>query len=665
MQPRRPEVRVFCGGLSPRPDDVEMALVLDTGAPPGSAGRVTINLGPLSRKMLAHVPARLADLIEIAAYVYCADQFSRRETPVMRDLGADWRRRFAFDIPVRDLPFWNQDKLRQALAEALGFLSDDVYRFRFHYMASEAGALDRYLDLGTEAEASSSSREPPRFSPERVILFSGGLDSFAGAAETLIAKGERAVLVSHQAAPLVRSRQADLVQALRSHTSPGQLMHIGIEVHKGGEDAREYTQRSRSFLFATLGFVVARLFELQDVLFFENGVVSLNLPVAQHVIGSRATRTTHPRVLYDLGQLFTLVAGQPIEISNPYFWRTKADVVEQIAVLGRAEDIATTFSCARVREAAQLGGRHCGACSQCLDRRFGVLAAGQGTREPEDFYALELLTAAREPGIETTQAESFVLAATKFASMSEPSFLARYGEVFRALPYLEGDISANASRLLDLHRRHGAAVTRVIDEALAQHSSLDAMSALPDSCLLSLLRAPLTRVPPLVDAPAQTDPSPARQAETSTRQEIERPIRLAIDSQARQLVFAAGFSVKGRGYELIAALVKEFHEDQAAGRPPANYRYIPWKEVARRLGSDEPALRKAVTRLRRAVAEKFRMLIGVAPADDDIVQNQRWQGYRLNPHLVIQPVAVLRAQPRPTDPSHEKTRGREGRMSRL
>ena len=38
--------------------------------------------------------------------------------------------------------------------------------------------------------------------------------------------------------------------------------------------------------------------------FYENGVVSMNLPMSAQVVGTRATRTTHPRVLAGFEQLF-------------------------------------------------------------------------------------------------------------------------------------------------------------------------------------------------------------------------------------------------------------------------------------------------------------------------------------------------------------------------
>ena len=72
-------------------------------------------------------------------------------------------------------------------------------------------------------------------------------------------------------------------------------------------------------------------------------------------------------------------------VENPYFWKTKSDLVRSIADHGCADLIAETLSCTRVREATRRR-RHCGACSQCLDRRFGILGAGLGEHEPADAY---------------------------------------------------------------------------------------------------------------------------------------------------------------------------------------------------------------------------------------------------------------------------------------
>ena len=116
--------------------------------------------------------------------------------------------------------------------------------------------------------------------------------------------------------------------------------------------------------------------------------------------------------------------------------------------------------------------RHCGVCSQCLDRRFGILGAGLGEHEPADAYVVDLFRGERKPGPDVVMAESYVLHALKLASMSEQTFLNSFGQIFRVLPYLPGSPDENAARLHDLHRRHGQTVEAVINRELAHHATL-------------------------------------------------------------------------------------------------------------------------------------------------------------------------------------------------
>ncbi len=239
--------------------------------------------------MVTGLPHRLADLLEIATYVYCADQFIKRDPETMPLMGAGWRRTFLFFVGIRDPDFWNSTSIVDQLAATLGFLSDDTFAFEFVH-AQDGHESQSYLELDADGPASG-------FQPDEVMLFSGGLDSFAGALDAALGQGKTVALVSHRASPMVAGKQDVLLRALRERTGAGRLLHVTLGVTSGTPKAVEFTQRSRSFLFAAIGFVVAHLFGRRQVSFYENGVVSLNLPLADHVLGSRATRTTHPRVL--------------------------------------------------------------------------------------------------------------------------------------------------------------------------------------------------------------------------------------------------------------------------------------------------------------------------------------------------------------------------------
>jgi 7-cyano-7-deazaguanine synthase in queuosine biosynthesis len=364
----------WAAGGRNRPD----ALHIDANAPPGSPSRVNLHIGDLSRPLADNIPDVLTDMLEVAAYVYCADQFTKRGTSQMTDMGAEWRRNFRFKIPVRRPDIWSKGEIRDALTEMLGFLSEDEFDFEFVQGVTSV-PLQSYLGFSDPAAQA--------ISPDEVILFSGGLDSLAGAVDALMGGQKRVALVSHQGSKMIASKQNTLVAALRERTNPASLFYVPVTINKGQEEATEFTQRSRSLMFATLGLIVARMFGRYDLSFYENGIVSINLPIAEHVLGARASRTTHPRVFRDCSQLFSLLLSDKFTVHNPYLWKTKSEVVRVLADRQCPDLVAGTLS-TRVREATKRK-QHCGVCSQCIDRRFAILAAGMAAHEPADNYAVD------------------------------------------------------------------------------------------------------------------------------------------------------------------------------------------------------------------------------------------------------------------------------------
>jgi|SRR5207237_591239 len=108
----------FLGGSRPN------ALHIDVNAPAGSSRRVNLHIADISGPLADNIPETLTDMLEIAAYVYCADQFTTRGTSQMTEMGAQWRRQFRFKIPVRRLDIWSNPEITDALKETLGFLSE-------------------------------------------------------------------------------------------------------------------------------------------------------------------------------------------------------------------------------------------------------------------------------------------------------------------------------------------------------------------------------------------------------------------------------------------------------------------------------------------------------------------------------------------------------------
>ena len=316
---------VLCGGVAPPQRSLPRPLHLSLHGP---TKNVRLQIADIHTRLVTNIPDVLVDLLEVASYVYAADGAVTRGGPADEHLGARWRRRFRFVIPVRHPDLWSSAAVSSALVKTLGFLSDDDYAFVFCPAKSPA-ATTAYFEL--------TGGPDHRFAPDEVILFSGGLDFFAGTVETLCAGGNRIALVSHCSAHKISKVQGDLVNLLSRRFPPGRLMHVPVRTNLVGSVGREMTHRARSFLFAALGTVVARLCGVAGIKFFENGVLSMNLPPVAQVVGARATRTTHPQVLHGFEQIVGALLGQPFEVANPYLWLTKTEVVapDRAAWLGR------------------------------------------------------------------------------------------------------------------------------------------------------------------------------------------------------------------------------------------------------------------------------------------------------------------------------------------
>lgn len=421
-------------------------------------GTQTVNLriSDINRAMVRSIPDLLLDLLEIAAYVYCGDQRATRGSEKLAQAGRLWTRGMRFVIPVRRPDVWSGFELRDMLESTLGFLSDDTYQFEFTKAVTPVAQPAMYFpDLSDGS-----------FDPDEVALFSGGIDSFAGALDSIVGQGRRTVLVGHHSAPKVFAVQKELVGALRDAGYGSRLFYISVNVTNTNIAPAEPTQRSRSFLFASLAFVLARMFGKDQFTFYENGVVSLNLPIAKDVLGSRATKTTHPSVIRGFERVFSHLAERQVQISTPYLWFTKADVVERIMSHGYGPLLSRTVSCVHPM-LWTTAVRHCGRCSQCIDRRFAVLAAGAAEFEPAEGYGVDLLTGQRSADDEIRLAVSYVKFHSGMVNSTRQQFPIDNPDVYSVVHHVAGLSSEQVlDKIWDLHRRHAESVSAVLESSL-------------------------------------------------------------------------------------------------------------------------------------------------------------------------------------------------------
>lgn len=473
---------VLCGNASAKgiSEDPSRDLRLRLSGKDGH-GNITLRIEDVHTKMFRGVPPLFHDLLEIATYVYSADQVVRRGADDVDTFGDGWRRDLHFVVPVRNPDFWNNTEVQETLCSTLGFLSDDQYQFDFVKLDQDH-QFQEYLEFNDTQQVYGM--------PEQVVMFSGGLDSLAGAIDEVVNQKRRVLLVTHKSTSKLNKRHRTLEEMLAQKAGDNVPHRITVRVHKTKELNHEYTQRSRSFLYVSIGATIARMLNLKSVRFYENGVISLNLPVCAQVVGGRATRTTHPRVMKGFEDILSLVAGEPFTVENPYIWKTKADIVKVITDAGCHDLIKHSMTCTHTWEMTNQH-THCGGCSQCIDRRFAVLAAKADQHDPTEHYKFDVFTQSRDTqdqkkNVDKIMAAAYLERANQVKGLTDVAqFVSSYPDVGLVFRYLSYDNAGQAAqRVFDLYKRHANEVMGALDELLRRHSKGIRERTLPGDCLL-------------------------------------------------------------------------------------------------------------------------------------------------------------------------------------
>lgn len=575
----------------------------------GKQKAVSLRIGHIRKSLVVGLPDVALDLIEIAAFVYAIDSSISRGGLMDQQMGAKWHRTFHVSLPVRNLALWLEPNLKAALEETLMFLSGDRFTFDFTQMEAETAVPERYFDFGEESA----------WQPDSVLMFSGGLDSYAGALEEIIDRKQKVALISHFSATKIAPIQRDLQKHMAQKLGPQMLMHFPMRVQlKRGTNA-EGTHRARSFLFAALGMATAIAFGLKRVSFYENGVVSLNLPPVGNVLGTRATRTTHPQTLQRFEALFSMIFDQDLHVDNPFFWRTKTDVVQTVARLGMADQIAFTRSCADVHNQTKQYA-HCGRCSQCVDRRFAILAAGLAGHDPEEAYRLDLMASPRERVQDKEVALSYVRSAFAYEAINESELVAHFPAVLNAVESLGEPPDTALKRIVDLLKRHGSSVATVMRDEMSS---------------TRLEPAPSNSLPDLYGAAQRGQLFTSLPVSPEQHNELEQVFDIVIDKKRKALRINDAIQIKGAGFNLLNTLATAFLQGAGQGLELLDFPTLDAGKLAVGAGlQDDAALRQSVSRTRTLLGVKFDSA-GLNPEDGkNLIENIPWSGYRLRPDRV-------------------------------
>jgi 7-cyano-7-deazaguanine synthase in queuosine biosynthesis len=438
----------------------------------GSDSEFTLVLDGLARKIAGAVNPRALDLIRIAACCYAAD------LRVLRSTGSDihrrhWRRELALVIPVAEPAFWGNERTIEALRETIGFATEDAWTFHFVQAPADTGQLRI-----TWAE------QPLATGPTTVVLFSGGSDSLCALVEAL-RHGERPVVVSHWPARHIQTRQETLLRGVKARFQQWDMPHASFEIHRQGNRRVEASQRTRGLLYACLGAALADHYGIGEVRLADNGYVSINPPTSDQLVGALASRGTHPKFLNLVSGFLALVFPAGVCVTNSLWNRTRAQALRILPEAGCAHLLAHTYSCGK-QQGHTKGRPQCGGCSQCVDRRIAVLAAGLDEHDPIGRYELDLFTSALKEGEMRTVPLDFLRFAEETKNLEPRALYARVPQLDDCLIPDDPDFVAKEAGIARVLLDHANETMRVVAAMTALRSDDLVHHRLPSTSLLPL-----------------------------------------------------------------------------------------------------------------------------------------------------------------------------------
>ena len=479
----------LCNGAS-LPDNLAEATwnVLDYRTSGGDKPNVRIGLPDFVRSVY-YLPPRCLDLMEIAAYVFAGDRLISRGNRVAAEYQS-WARNLHYVLRVRDYDFWSQSAVQDALRSALEFVTGDrTYEFTFQpgHTTPPTSLFDKeHFQVETTTGLS-------------IILFSGGIDSLAGALQRLRESDDSICLVRHQSQGSTTRTQRGLVAALKQEY-PGRVSHYQFRTNLQGLRRREESQRTRSFLYGSIAFAISMAFGRDGFFVYENGVTSLNFARRDDLLNARASRTTHPQTIARLASLFSIIAERPFSIEVPFLWNTKTDVVAYLKASGQGHLLPSSVSCSHTFN-SQTQATHCGECFQCLDRRIGVYGAATDESDNIGLYATDIIADSIPSQEGKTTVVDYLRQAARFSNWNQDYFCNQMLDDLQHLlgwiPGYEDEIDL-VERVWDLCSRHGRQVAHALRRMRDIHEPIFNPLA-PDSLLRivsdrEFLKAPIERL---------------------------------------------------------------------------------------------------------------------------------------------------------------------------
>lgn len=405
---------------------------------------------------------RCKDLLEIAGYLFAADRKSARGAKNLLEYHS-WSRIFDVHIEVRDLEFWEQDEIQQKLNAALKFMTGDhEYKFNFYKLNNDIPYSlfdNEKFNIDTDDNL-------------RIVLFSGGLDSLAGVLETLNTTEDKILLVSHQSGQngIINIQEKIFEQLNLSY--PQRCNHYKFKCGLSAEQSKDETQRTRSFLYTSIAFVIANTYGKDKIYVYENGVTSTNFPETQDLMNARSSRTTHPQTLSLMEELFSIIAERKFNITNEFIFKTKTDIVNIVKEYDGIGLLNSTVSCSASRIKSTKFS-HCGKCFQCIDRKFAVYAAEAEKYDETGIYEFKFLKHSLDDNETIKLLNEYIRNVKNILNQSFKKFVEkRMYELEEVEDYIDGETEdERLQKLYDLFQRNAKQVEQAIIRMREIHDS--------------------------------------------------------------------------------------------------------------------------------------------------------------------------------------------------
>ena len=413
-------------------------------------GNVYVNPQKISEALGRPLDSLSLDLCEIAAYVFTSDKSLPRG-----DYGK-WTRNLSFLVPVRNPERWNS--VKAILTNTVATLSGDNVEFHF---------VPKLAEKGRDKDSSESQRSE-REASDCVCLFSGGLDSFAGAVY-LIKQGLRPLFASHYVSSL-KSLQGKLIAGIDQEFDR-EVEHFQYRVtSRKTKHTRflfknqESSHRARSFMFLSYAAVAAATRGLSDIYICENGVLSLNVPISDARKGTRSTRHAHPLFLQYFNQFINALYGRTFTVQNPFQFWTKgreAKLLEKTNLYPLIKDTVTCWGYPN-QTLQYPDSNHCGYCVPCIVRRVSVKAAGLAAYD--DQYVVDVFNLnGNSKEKHRRNIDDLIYFCQSFGPLSNAELIYRYPEFVMAEIGTSKGTEDRISKAISVYRKFAKEVLAVVN----------------------------------------------------------------------------------------------------------------------------------------------------------------------------------------------------------